>query len=391
MRVSMLVVIFLALLWSFSNAQEVTIPIVTAPYQQIGDILNEDVPKFTVEVEGRTYKVQTPHIFVRSAGAVRQVDTVFSPTPVECGKYYLRYDPGWGYSCERIGYFPWFAAGEDEHGKWRTEVVGSLSSQVVGAVNFQISMRGMDGKSKSVWGGIPSIQTVMSLIAYGHIPGRNNTFVALGNAECGITSTGISCYQKDGVVTGSVMVILKGTSEEVLDAFTTQLTFLYTTKNGTIPWQVAVPVNWWADATNRWSVPVVETPVEVKGQTLPPNNSSFAVLNLCDKPQTVRVSAHGWSGEELWAHNLPKELEAGNILPQVPDLLWSGGVYANLVSSLFGDDIKTGVISDTRVNEELPFRGMLTFKGSEDGCKIAVLGLRATGDSITSTIAHPEK
>lgn len=390
MRVSMLVVIFLALLWSFSKAQEVT-PVVTAPYQLVGDILNEDVPEFTVEIEGKTYKVQIPSTFTRSAGAVRQVDTVYSPTPVECGKYYLRYDQGWGYSCERIGYFPWFAAGEDEHGKWRTEVVGSLSSQVEGAVNFQISMLGANGKSKSVMGGNPSIQTVVSLTATGHAPGRNTTFVIVGDAECGTTSTGVSCYQKDGVVTGSVMVILKGTSEEVLDAFTTQLTFLYTTKNGTMPWQVAVPVNWWADATNRWSVPVVETPVEVKGQTLPPNNSSFAVVNLCDKPQNIRVSAHGWSGEELWAHDLPKELEAGSILPQVPDRLWSGGVYANLVSSLFGEDIKTGVIAQTRVTEELPFRGMLTFTGSEAGCKIAVLGLRATGDSITSTIAHPEK
>ncbi len=388
MRVSMLVVIFLAL-GSFSKAQEVT-PVVIAPYQLNSDI-NEDVPEFTIEVEGRTYKVPTPHIFTRSVGAVRQAVNVFSPTPVDCGKYYLRHDPGWGYSCERIGYFPWFAAGEDQYGKWRTEIIGNLHSLVEGAVNFDMSTRGMDGKMKSVMGGNPALQTVVSGLTTGHPPGRNTTYTVVGDAECGITSTGVSCYQKDGIVTGSVMVILKGTSEEVLDAFTTQLTFLYTTKNGTMPWQVAVPITWWADATNRWSVPVVETPVEVKGQTLPPNNSSFAVLNLCDKPQTVRVSAHGWSGEELWAHNLPKELEAGNILPQVPDLLWSGGVYANLVSSLFGGDIKTGVIAQTRVSEELPFRGMLTFEGSEAGCKIAVLGLRATGDSITSTIAHPEK
>jgi hypothetical protein len=388
MRVSMLVVIFLAL-GSFSNAQEVTTPIVTAPYQQVGDI-NEDVPEFIVEIEGRTYKVQIPSTFIRFVGAVRQVDSVFSPTPVECGKYPLVYEPGLGYTCKRQGVFPWFAAGEDEHGKWRTEVVGSLSSQVVGAVNFQTSVRGMNGKSKNVWGGNPSIQTVANGMATGHFPGRNTTFVAVGDADCTATSTGVSCHQKDGVVTGSVMVILSGTSEEVLDAFTTQLTFLYTTKNGTMPWQVAVPVNWWGDATNRWSVPVVETPVEVKGQTLPPNNSSFAVVNLCDKPQTVRVSAHGWSGEELWAHDLPRQLEAGEIMPQLPDILWSGGVYANLVSSLFGEDIKTGVIAQTRVTEELPFRGMLTFTGSEAGCKIAVLGLRATGDSITSTIAHPE-
>ncbi len=391
MRVSMLVVIIVLALGSFSKAQEVTTPIVTAPYQLVGDILNEDVPEFTVEVEGRTYKVQIPSTFTRSVGAVRQAVNVFSPTPVDCGKYHLRYHEGWGFTCERVGYFPWFAAGENQYGKWRTEVVGSLSSQVVGAVNFQISMRGMDGKSKTVMGGNPSIQTISGNSATGHAPGRNTTYVVVGDAECGITSTGISCYQKDGVVTGSVMVILSGTSEEVLDAFTTQLTFLYTTKNGTIPWQVAVPVNWLADATNRWIIPVVETPVEVKGQTLPPNNSSFAVVNLCDKPQNIRVSAHGWSGEELWAHNLPKELEAGEIMPQLPDILWSGGVYANLVSSLFGEDIKTGVIAQTRVSEELPFRGILTFTGSEAGCKIAVLGLRATGDSITSTIAHPEK
>jgi hypothetical protein len=389
MRVPCLLVVIILALGSFSKAQEVT-PVVTAPYKLVENI-TEDLPQFTVEVEGNIHKVPTPNTFVRSVGAVRQVVNVFSPTPVECGKYYHRYHEGWGFTCERVGYFPWFAAGEDEHGKWRTEVVGSLSLQVVGAVNFDMSTRGMDGKSKSVWGGNPAIQTVMSGMATGHPPGRNTTFSVIGDAECGITSTGISCYRKDGVVTGSVRILLMGTSEEVLDAFTTQLTFLYTTSEGKIPWQVAVPVTWFEDATNRWSVPVVETPVEVKGQTLPPNNSSFAVLNLCDKPQTVRVSAHSWSGEELWAHTLPKELEAGVIMPQLPDLLWSGGVYANLISSMFGEDIKTGVIAHTRVDEEQPFRGMLNFVGSEDGCKIAVLGLRATGDSITSTIAHPEK
>jgi hypothetical protein len=389
MRVSMLVVIFLAL-GSFSNAQEVTTQIVTAPYQQVGDI-NEDVPQFTVEIEGRTTKSQPQHLHSFSGSSATGCKRSSAQLRLSVASTTTDTTKVGDITCERVGYFPWFAAGEDEHGKWRTEVVGSLSLQVVGAVNFDMSTRGMDGKSKSVWGGNPAIQTVMSGMATGHPPGRNTTFSVIGDAECGITSTGISCYRKDGVVTGSVRILLMGTSEEVLDAFTTQLTFLYTTSEGKIPWQVAVPVTWFEDATNRWSVPVVETPVEVKGQTLPPNNSSFAVLNLCDKPQTVRVSAHSWSGEELWAHTLPKELEAGVIMPQLPDLLWSGGVYANLISSMFGEDIKTGVIAHTRVDEEQPFRGMLNFVGSEDGCKIAVLGLRATGDSITSTIAHPEK
>lgn len=391
MRGPELVVVFLPLVWSFAlGAQEVTAPAVNVPYQQMGD-LSVATEGYFVQVEGKTYRVPTPATPDQSVRAVRQVDTVFTPTPVECGKYYLRLMPGWGYTCERIGYFPWLVAGEDEYGQWRTEIVGNLSSKVEGAVNFQVHTRGMDGKNKRVWGGNPAIQVVMSLIATGHVPGRFTTFVAVDDAECTQT-TPTQCYRKPGLVTGSVMVTLWGTSEEVLDAFTTQLTFLYTKKDGTIPWQVAVPVTWWADATNTWTVPVVETPVEVKGVSLPPNNSSFAVVNLCEKPQTIRASLHAWEGTELWARNLPKELEGGEVLWQVPDCLWSGGVYANTLSSVFGDDLKPGLVyTGQRVSEEQPFRGILRLQGSEEGCKIAVLGLRATGDSITSTIAHPEE
>lgn len=321
-------------------------------------------------------KVTTRGSATRSADYISERFPYISATPPDC-RPYLRWiwpNPDgtvMGYSCARTGNFPWYAVGDG----WEVEVPTSMGpSPTGGGVQFDLTVGAKapgSVKYDQLFGGFSGIQSLFSGLVYSGSDGVSRIIQITGASACDITTGTIFCHQIDGLVMGSLGVKVWALDAPTLEAASATLVFI----NKTLGWQVEVPLMYDDKASNQYVSSFSETLPSKKDGNTASHNSSFAVLNLSDQPQAVEVSVYDPDGKQIVSAPTPV-LEGGLQHPMYP-IVFPKGVYAEVLSTFFGESMfPTGVFGKE-------ITGTLRFKGLAGG-KIVPLVLRAIGSSITS-------
>jgi hypothetical protein len=307
-----------------------------------------------------------------------------SPTPPACGKYVLH---TWSdelgnpidYSCQRFGTFPWFAAQKVGNKQvWMTQITIAAGAQ--GGAQFEINL-GANRTTEGVMGGNWS-PTIADQLVTPLQKGGSDVLSLESAGGCTVSETGYTCGPTGELATGSIDVRISAPDVASLEAAYAQLVYISFQDGNVASWQVAVPLVFKDQAARKWSTAFTETPLNLKSGNMRANNTSFAVVNLADVPQSVVVSVYDVQGG-LVAQQTTPELAAGEHSGFHNEEVYVGGVYARVLSDLLGNSIPAGDSSGA------DFRGTIRLEGST-GRNIAPVVLRAVGNSITSLILKPE-
>jgi hypothetical protein len=287
----------------------------------------------------------------------------------DCGKYTLHEWPfNGGYSCQRYATYPWFAA---QTNLWTTQISIANGSQTAG-VQFEIGL-GEYANTKLIWGG-NWINTISSLVAISLGPNGSDLLTYTKMGVCSVVNGAISCGTNDDLAYGTMFVRISAPNVKALEEASSQLVFFHYT-DGLADWQAPVEMVYNDQASPKWSATFTETPVGLKGGNVQSNNSSFAVTNLSDQPQSVLVSVYDTRGKLVASASTPVLQPSSRDMVHNEEI-YAGGVYAAVLSDFFGNTI----LVDAAGMEY--FRGTIIFEGSANG-NIVPIVLRAVGASMS--------
>jgi hypothetical protein len=250
------------------------------------------------------------------------------PDPYPCGSYWVA-KPGGVFAadpsthCILAANFGWFAIG----GGWFTKLTFVNTSGA--AVSYDLDFLSNSSQLISVYVARDGAAPVLS-------PGGAGFILDAGQA----TTVQMVLPAGQQLQTGSVHVFMEGPDAASLDAQcgtqsqagqwpTTcpggQLTYYYGPQ-ATMPiWQVTVPMASELAASVAWQVPFTESP-DNPGAGVVINDSGFAVLNLGDNPQPIKVIVTDNSGNVVASKIVDPEQPSGVggyvIKPWFGDPLW---------------------------------------------------------------------
>lgn len=317
-------------------------------------------------------------------------------TPVSCGKYqFIDYPDQEGstqdaMACFYFGWYPWYAAGNGWQ-SWMNFINLSNKECQVSIAPFRLG--GPTDKISlavyaSFFGRDPQPTTLNAIPLHPGFSFEEKLLYPLNCDSNGLCPTPWA-PAKEQLLVGPIQVavsapflrsdavivngVLTAPSDVIsaLDALDPRkvggLTFSYTPPGASTPdRQVQVPLTREMDATAKWGGTFSETIPGASGETY---STSFAVMNLSDKPQQVRVSVYD-QHEHLVAN------------PVLTDPIQPDGTTGIVLADLFGDFIPRQMIAPDGL-----FYGKLTFEGA-DGSPIIPLIIQKVGNTISSRITY---
>ena len=304
-----------------------------------------------------------------------------SPVRLDCGKYATTQWPDNTYSCERYATFPWFAAGQG----WSTQVP-MLAAPAAGAtdrpagVRFQVGL-GNESSVATVYGGLSGRYSNFAFVQPSLAAASSARLDLLSAASCSTDG----CFLTGDLAYGPLWVQLDAADVATLEAAAIQLIFIYSDSTGANTRQVAVPPVFSDLASAKWIASFSETATDKKMDDVNSNDSSFAVTNLSDQPQSVRVSLYDQQGGLLAQRDTPLLAAGLRNNGQVT----AGGVYAADFASFFG--LTSAMLTPAAAEQAAAtgtIDGTIRFESSA-GQPIAPLVLRMAGASITSMLVSP--